>query len=81
MRAAPNLGPDYVRAFDSIFPELAQKHGLLFYPFFLDGVAAKAGMTLQDGLHPSAAGIATIVSSILPKVEELVGRIRAKGAS
>jgi len=81
MRAAPNLGPDYAAAFDSIFPELAQKHGLILYPFFLDGVATKAGMTLPDGLHPSAAGVAAIVSGILPKVEELVSRIHAKGAS
>ena len=40
MLAPPNLGPDYARAFDAIYPELAAKHGVTLYPFFLDGVAA-----------------------------------------
>ena len=38
MRAAPNFGPDYARAFDAIYPEIAAAHDLLLYPFFLDGV-------------------------------------------
>src|SRR5215510_3567997 len=42
MYAPPNLGPDYGKAFNALFPELAQKHGVAFYPFFLDGVAANA---------------------------------------
>ena len=40
MRAAPNFGPDYVRAFDAIYPELAAANDVLFYPFFLEGVVA-----------------------------------------
>src|SRR5438034_1379001 len=34
MRAAPNLGADYVGAFERIYPELAAKYGAVFYPFF-----------------------------------------------
>ena len=33
MRAAPNLGADYGRAFERIYPELAAKYGLPLYPF------------------------------------------------
>ena len=43
MRAAPNLGTDYAAAFESIYPELAAKYGILLYPFFLDGVAGRSG--------------------------------------
>ena len=76
MLAAPNLGPDYAKAFNAIYPELAAAHGALLYPFFLDGVAGDAKLTQRDGLHPTEAGVATIVTRILPKVEELVTRAK-----
>ena len=81
MRAAPNLGADYGQAFDRIYPELASTHDVLFYPFFLDGVAAESAFNQRDGLHPNAAGVDQIVTRILPKVEELVARARAARAS
>jgi acyl-CoA thioesterase-1 len=74
MRAAPNLGADYGRPFERIYPELAAKYGVLLYPFFLDGVAADLSLTQHDGLHPSAAGVDMIVARILPKVEQLIAR-------
>jgi acyl-CoA thioesterase-1 len=81
MLAAPNLGPDFGRAFNAIYPELAAADDLLLYPFFLDGIADNAGLKLEDGLHPTAEGVAKIVSNILPKVEALLARVRAKPAS
>jgi acyl-CoA thioesterase-1 len=81
MLAAPNLGPDFGRAFNAIYPELAAADDLLLYPFFLDGIADNAGLKLEDGLHPTAEGVAKIVSGILPKVEALLARVRAKPAS
>ena len=54
---------------------------LLLYPFFLDGVAADARLRQADGLHPTAAGVAAIVERILPQVEELIARVRAKRSS
>jgi acyl-CoA thioesterase-1 len=77
MRAAPNLGPDYARAFDTIYPELAAANGLLLYPFFLDGIVTDPDLNQHDGLHPTEAGVAVIVERILPKVEELLSRVRA----
>jgi acyl-CoA thioesterase-1 len=81
MRAAPNLGPDYVGAFDAIYPELAAANDLVFYPFFLDGVVADPKLNIGDGLHPTGEGVAKIVSGILPKVEAVLARVRAKPAS
>ncbi len=81
MRAAPNLGADYERAFNAIYPELASAHNVVFYPFYLDGVAADAKLNQRDGLHPTAEGIQTIVTRITPKVEELIARVRAKRGS
>jgi acyl-CoA thioesterase-1 len=80
MRAAPNLGADYGHEFEAIYSELAARNGVLLYPFFLDGVAAEEKLNQRDGLHPTAAGVDAIVAGILPKVEELVARVRDKRA-
>jgi acyl-CoA thioesterase-1 len=72
MRAAPNLGADYQSSFDAMYESIARSHGALLYPFFLEGVAANAALNLEDGMHPTGAGVRLIVSGILPKVEELM---------
>jgi acyl-CoA thioesterase-1 len=77
MRAPPNLGADYTKAFDAIYPDLAAAHGVIFYPFFLDGVAAERGLNQGDGIHPTTAGVDVIVAKILPQVEELIARAAA----
>jgi acyl-CoA thioesterase-1 len=81
MRAAPNLGQDYVRAFEAIYPDLAKAYGVPLYPFFLDGVAADSGLRQHDGLHPTAAGVTAIVQRMLPAVEELIAQVKAKSPS
>ncbi len=75
MRAPPNLGRDYVAAFDGLFPELAQKHGVMLYPFFLDGVAARPALNQRDGLHPNEAGVARIVEGIGPYLVRLLEKL------
>jgi acyl-CoA thioesterase-1 len=81
MRAAPNLGAEYGQAFEQIYPALAAQYDALLYPFFLDGAAADRSLTQHDGMHPNAAGVDVIVSRILPKVEELIARVRAQRPS
>jgi acyl-CoA thioesterase-1 len=81
MQAPHNWGEDYVKAFDAIYPVLAAKHGVLLYPFFLDGIALDAKLNLGDGLHPNAAGVAVVVERILPSVEALIARVRARHAA
>jgi acyl-CoA thioesterase I len=81
MRAAPNLGAEFGQAFERIYPGLAAKYDVLLYPFFLDGVAADLKLTQHDGLHPTAKGVDVIVSRVLPKVEELIARVRAQRPS
>ena len=78
MLAPRNLGSDYTAKFDAIYPALAANHRVLFYPFFLEGVAGDPQLNQGDGLHPTAAGVDVIVKNILPKVEELIARVRAR---
>ena len=72
MYAPPNLGREYGAAFNAVFPGLAKKRGVAFYPFFLDGVAARPALNQADGIHPNAAGVAVMVRRILPYVVELL---------
>jgi acyl-CoA thioesterase I len=75
MMAPPNMGADYVKAFNGIYPRLAEKHGALLYPFFLDGVASRAELNQADGIHPTAQGIDIIVSRSLPIMRQLIERV------
>ncbi|XSG81925.1 MAG: arylesterase [Methyloligella sp. ZOD6] len=77
MEAPRNMGKDYVEEFHAIYPALAEKHDLIFYPFFLDGVAMDEQLTLSDGMHPNGEGVAKIVEGILPKVEQLLAEVEA----
>lgn len=79
MKAPRNLGPEYEAAFDSAYPDLAQRYNVLLYPFFLDGVALDPALNQPDLIHPNAAGVAEIVRRILPFVERLVTENAARG--
>jgi acyl-CoA thioesterase I len=81
MRAPRNMGADYAREFDAIYPALASTHPVVFYPFFLDGVAADPKLNQGDGMHPNSAGVDVIVARILPRVEELITRARSARGS
>lgn len=78
MKSPRNLGPEYVTAFDGLYPDLAKKHRVLFYPFFLEGVAADLKLNQTDGIHPNEQGTQVIVKGMLPYVEKLIGEIKAK---
>lgn len=73
MRAAPNMGADYARAFEGMYPALARKYRVPLYPFFLDGVAGRRELIQPDGLHPNARGVAIIVRRIAPAVQRALG--------
>ena len=72
MRATPSLGADYAARFDAVYPALAQKYGLPFYPFFLAGIAGDPALNKTDGLHPNKRGVEVIVAGILPMVAAML---------
>jgi acyl-CoA thioesterase-1 len=76
MRANPTLGPEYVQAFDAIYPALAAELGVPLVPFLLEGVAGDAALNQADGIHPTAEGQARVTALVLPALEPLV---RARG--
>jgi acyl-CoA thioesterase-1 len=72
MLAPPNLGKEYTKEFNNIYSSLAEKYNILFYPFFLEGVATKPQLNQTDGIHPNPKGVDEIVKRILPLVIKLV---------
>ncbi len=66
MYAPRNLGTQYEEEFNRIYPELARKHAVALYPFFLDGVALEPELNQPDGIHPNRTGVAVIVERIVP---------------
>ena len=78
MLAPPNLGREYGDAFESVYTRLAAEHDVVFYPFFLDGVAAQPEFLQRDGAHPNVRGVEVLVARILPSVLEALG-VTAEG--
>jgi acyl-CoA thioesterase I len=77
MKSLANWGADYATAFDAIYPELAEQHHVLLYPFFLDGVALQPALNQPDGMHPNARGVEVIVERVGPYVMRLLGATAA----
>jgi acyl-CoA thioesterase-1 len=75
MMAQRNLGTDYVKQFDSIYPRLAKEYGVIFYPFFLDGVALNPKLNQADGMHPNPAGVKIIVARMMPYVKKMLAQV------
>ena len=76
MYAPPNLGPDYQAAFRAVFDRLGKRPGVLYYPFFLEGVATVDDLNQADRMHPNSEGVKRVVARILPIVEKLLSETR-----
>ena len=76
MRAPPNLGSEYEAEFNGLYRRLAEKHKILFYPFFLDGVAAIPSLNQGDSIHPNAQGVSVIVKRMRTIVLRLISKIK-----
>jgi acyl-CoA thioesterase-1 len=77
MLAPPNLGAAYGDEFRAVYQRLSKRPGILFDPFFLDGIAGHRALIQADGLHPNADGVRRNVARILPLVERLLDEISA----
>lgn len=72
MRIPPNYGIQYTRQFSETYANLAQKHGLVLVPFFLEGVAGNPSLILDDGLHPKAIAQAKLLENVWLQLRKLI---------
>lgn len=77
MVAPPNLGGDYGRAFAAVFARLGARPGILYDPFFLEGVAANPALNQPDHIHPNPEGVRKVVARLLPMMEQLLAKVTA----
>jgi acyl-CoA thioesterase-1 len=68
MRAAPNLGADYRRKFESVYPELAKLYRAPLIRFLLQDVAANPKLNQLDGIHPTAKGHSLVAERVWEKL-------------
>ncbi|HHQ4694456.1 arylesterase [Aeromonas veronii] len=61
-----NYGARYLRQFEQIFPELAQANDLPLLPFFMDDIALRPELMMNDGIHPTPA--------VQPQIRDKVAR-------
>ena len=78
MVAPPNMGDEYAHAFAAVFERLSHRPGLLYDPFFLQGVATHEDLEQGDHIHPNAAGVRLIVARLMPQVRALIAEVRRK---
>jgi acyl-CoA thioesterase-1 len=74
MQMVRNLGTGFTRAFNAIYPEIAQASDVILMPFFLEDVAARPHLNQADGIHPTAEGYRIITANLYPYVLEAVKR-------
>lgn len=75
MKMYHNLGAEYAQAFESLYPAVAKGQGVIFVPFFLEGVAGVPRMLQADALHPNLAGYRIVVETIFPYVVEALQEV------
>ena len=72
IRIPPNYGPRYVRQFTAVYPQLADKHDIILWPFFMDGIAINSDLMMADGIHPNVAAqpiISDFMADLLKDLE------------
>ena len=75
MVAPPNLGAPFSQEFLAVFARLGKRPGLLYDPFFLQGVAGDPALNQPDHIHPNAVGVTRVVARIKPMVEQLLREV------
>ena len=72
MYAPPNLGAATATSSAPCSTGSGSRPGVLYDPFFLQGVAGDPALNQADRIHPNPAGVKRVVARILPPVDKLL---------
>jgi len=72
MQMPENLGPDYRRGFEALYPRVAREEGAVLLPFLLEGVALDPKLNQADGIHPNAEGARVVAGTVWKALDPLV---------
>ena len=80
--APGNYGPEFQRAFERMYVDLAGIHDVPLYPDFMQPLSDKADagqsfsdLMQDDHIHPNADGVALIVEGIGPEVQAFLEQV------
>ncbi len=65
MQMPPNMGQDYTRDFQALFPEVARTKSAALIPFLLEGVGGMPEMNQPDQIHPTPEGHTVLSQTVL----------------
>lgn len=68
IQSPPNMGADFVEAFNGLYPALAKQYGTQFIPFWVEAVSDKPDLIQADRIHPTEEGIEVLVKDTLDEV-------------
>lgn len=71
-----NYGPDYARAFESLYPRVAREEGAALLPFLLEGVAMRPELNQADGIHPTPEGQEIVARHVAEALAPLLREAR-----
>ncbi len=72
MQLPPNMGPEYITEFKTIFPDLAKKNELYLIPFLLKDVGGIAELNQEDGIHPTVEGHKVLAKNVWTVLESII---------
>lgn len=72
MYAPTNMGKEYTKAFQAIYPKLAKQNNLQLIPFLLEGVGGIPRLNLADGIHPTAEGHRIVTENVWKVLKNLL---------
>ena len=72
MKLPPNYGPEYTRAFESAYAELAKQHKTALLPFLLEDIAENDDFFQPDRIHPTEAAQPLILERVLRALQPLL---------
>ena len=68
----PNYGPEYVKPFTAMYPELAKKHKIPFIPFLLIDVYQNPQLMQPDGIHPNGEGNKIVAQDVFKLIRPML---------
>jgi acyl-CoA thioesterase-1 len=74
MLAPPNVGAQYQRDYQLVFPDLASEYKVEFLPFLLETVALNKDLNQADGIHPNAEGEKIMTENIYKALKPMLDR-------
>jgi len=77
LQMPPNLGDEYAREFQKVFPDLARANDIALIPFLLEGVGGKPELNLPDRIHPTAEGQKILAENVWKVLQPLLGKMRS----